>query len=173
MNREKVFHNNEQESKQTHNAHITSTSIFCFPSFETVKSICLFFQMKRRKVFHKSKQESKQTHKTNSLPSSASHASKNRLLQRTAGGGGLPNTNKQEQTNSRNKSLHLPSSASCASKPSKADLSLHSDEQEKVFHIQGLPQEKTREQTNPQNKSLPSSASHASKPSKPIYLFIQ
>jgi len=82
-------------------------------------------------------------------------------------------TNKQEQTNSRNKSLHLPSSASCASKPSKADLSLHSDEQEKVFHIQGLPQEKTREQTNPQNKSLPSSASHASKPSKPIYLFIQ
>jgi len=250
-----------KECKQTHTIHITS--IFCFPSFATVKSICLFFQMNRREVLH-NKQASKQTHSVHVtsihllLPKASKPSKANlSLLSDEQGKGlpqqrtreqtnsqctyhfhfhfllpklrnrqvnlsllsdekekglpqeqtreqtnsqnkftsifcfpcfqkpsssdmnsrrrreGLPNTNKQEQTNSRNKSLHLPSSASCASKPSKADLSLHSDEQEKVFHIQGLPQEKTREQTNPQNKSLPSSASHASKPSKPIYLFIQ
>jgi len=71
----------------------------------------------------------------------------------------------REQRNSQNKSL--PSSASYASKPSKADLiclSLHSDEQEKVFHNKKQESKQTHK-TKHFHLLLPS---RASKPSKPV-----
>jgi len=160
--KEKVFHNNEQESKQTHNAHITS--IFCFPSFDTVKSINLsLLSDEQEKIFHNNKQESKQTHKTNHFhlllpmlqkpPSqSASSLDVNRRRR----------SSKYKQTRANKLTKQLITSIFCfLCFETVKSRSVSSDEQNKVFHKQGLPQQKTGEQTNPQNKSLPSSASHA------------
>jgi len=166
VNRKRSRTHKKRENKQTHNAHITSihpSSASQARASKRSKANLSLLSDEQEKVFHNKKQESKKTHKTNHFhlllpmlqkpPSrSASSLDVNRRRR----------SSKYKQTRANKLTKQLITSIFCfLCFETVKSRSVSSDEQDKVFHKQGLPQQKTGEQTNPQNKSLPSSAAHA------------